>query len=439
MNKIGRNDKCICGSGKKYKICCINKTNIEENRLEYFCKPVDINNTFNKILKELDNVYLMSDILEISATNDITVLFSEFKKRFGRINNEYKQRYELVPELVPELFYRIEAVKKRIGKEHLDWYKGIFVITNISEYIDVLSKIKKIEGNKELWYRGQIDASYSLCPNIYRNAKEISTPYGNDINPKSVSWDRRGQQVIFPNIKRMLEDLKERLKEKVKFEINNDFEWMFLGQHYGMLTPLLDWSEDPLVGLFFAMDGLSESNSYDIDQELNEFERYGRISNAAAVYTLNPGELNKYSNFYHVDENENKKFLDYPVKINDSNMDVFRGYIDGEQFFPLCIKAPKREYRICRQSGNFVCLGRNIQPIDSYNICRDLLYKIYIPYGSISTIKRELEILNITPEAIYGEKSYMDDYANEIRVQEEENFKTLIGELKQKYEENHIV
>ena len=24
-NKIGRNQKCFCGSGKKYKKCCINK------------------------------------------------------------------------------------------------------------------------------------------------------------------------------------------------------------------------------------------------------------------------------------------------------------------------------------------------------------------------------------------------------------------------------
>jgi len=25
-NKIGRNDKCPCNSGKKYKSCCLNKT-----------------------------------------------------------------------------------------------------------------------------------------------------------------------------------------------------------------------------------------------------------------------------------------------------------------------------------------------------------------------------------------------------------------------------
>ena len=25
MNKVGRNDPCPCGSGKKYKKCCIDK------------------------------------------------------------------------------------------------------------------------------------------------------------------------------------------------------------------------------------------------------------------------------------------------------------------------------------------------------------------------------------------------------------------------------
>lgn len=429
MSKIGRNDKCICGSGKKYKVCCMNKMYIKEDKLGEWYKFIDINHTFDKILQELDNEYLMADILEIPATTNRKVLFNEFKKRFVGIFNDSKQRYELGS----ELFCRVEEVKKKSGKEHVDWYKGIYVIKDISDYIKVISKIKKLEGDKELWYRGQNDARYSLTPNIYRNAKEIATPYGRNIKPKSVSWNRRGQTVTFPNIKRMLEDFKESLKDQVKFEINNDFEWMFLGQHYGMLTPLLDWSEDPLVGLFFAMDGITENNSYDIDEELNEFEKYSRISNAAAVYILNPGEFNKHSIFYHNDENGNKVFLDYPVKINDNNIEVFRGYIDGGQVFPLCIKAPKREYRICRQSGNFVCLGDNIQPIDSLGICRDVLYKIYIPYGAIKKIKRELQILNITSDAIYGEKSYLDEYAKEIRIREEEKFNTLINELNQKY------
>jgi len=39
MSKVGRNDPCTCGSGKKYKKCCLRKDRIERREeREEFCK-----------------------------------------------------------------------------------------------------------------------------------------------------------------------------------------------------------------------------------------------------------------------------------------------------------------------------------------------------------------------------------------------------------------
>lgn len=37
---IGRNNKCLCGSGKKYKKCCINKRLELSEDIEYYTKPI---------------------------------------------------------------------------------------------------------------------------------------------------------------------------------------------------------------------------------------------------------------------------------------------------------------------------------------------------------------------------------------------------------------
>jgi hypothetical protein len=56
------------------------------------------------------------------------------------------------------------------------------------------------------------------------------------------------------------------------------WEWYFLMQHYGLPTRLLDWTESPLVALFFA---LAESSP--------------KQEHGPCVWILNPAELNRKS------------------------------------------------------------------------------------------------------------------------------------------------
>lgn len=221
--------------------------------------------------------------------------------------------------------------------------------------------------NGPIWFRGQAKKDWKLIPSLYRDVKKPEMHYVNEFKQNAT----------------LLVDPKP----------DDLHEWLLIMRHYEMPSRLLDWTESPLVAIFFAV--------------------YEDIEYDGVLWALLPLELNR-----HVTEFKNITSLPSFDKDNVILSDYIPEFVIEELPKPtLATIAPRSSSRMQAQSSVFTINHADKKPIDEIGTGQHI-WKYIIPKNSKKTLRDQLNMLKITYFQLFPE---LNNAANEIRGKSHEN------------------
>lgn len=229
-------------------------------------------------------------------------------------------------------------------------------ITTLAQLLDRL-RGRRVAGDVR-WYRGQSDITWGLTPAVFRNRGHLE----NEVD--------------------ILKKFRQNAIHRVQRLPSTEWEWIFLAQHHGVPTRLLDWSENPLVALYFATDDIQTDGYF---------------------YELDPVALNSLAT---------KKAPKVVMFDHDDVLNHYLPSVDDALFTnPLAAIAGRPFDRIVAQMGTFTVskFGEDLLSLPESTF----IERIRILRTAKTDLRAELADLNINESTVYPDLTHLATFLKE--------------------------
>lgn len=234
----------------------------------------------------------------------------------------------------------------------------------------ILKQLKELSlKHNQLWFRGHSSTTYKLNSGLYRIDNNIDIV-------------RNSETQMFNAFINYGSHFCE------KFQNHREWNTLFLMQHYGLYTRLLDWTSSFITALYFA--------NYNRDR-----------SKTACIWVLDPIKLNKYCIGLY--EKEVDEVYDYiriltldtiPKRIKN-----YKSYFNEDiNIKSFAMMPPRSNDRLISQNGFFTVQGTDGLPLEEEykQHINDFIYKIELPPETYEDSINFLSLNGVNYHSLFG-------------------------------------
>jgi hypothetical protein len=251
------------------------------------------------------------------------------------------------------------------------------MINNVKDLIAAINDdLAQWDDGMKPWFRGESNDQSPLCPKI-------------------AEYDEKEENYLLQSFRRKSAGLANVPPRQGHTDL-----WLFLAQHYGVPTRLLDWTEGLLHALYFAINrAKSKPKIYMLNaHKLNEL---AGMSSDQLNYPLSwvmRGSLYIALAWQHrtLKEDQKKYITDHNIKID----------------IPIAFPATYQDHRMFAQRSCFTIHGITLEPLQDI-LSKEMLelseylIEYEIDIDEKSSLLRELSILGISASTVFPDLEHL--------------------------------